>query len=135
MAGMSKLPATIITLIAVLSAIAAPVLLAIHIANNAARETEINRALSYAQQALHRSDSTAIQIDIGIKSLTEARHVPCSRESLELMRKIDVSSTYIQAIGHISGDWLQCSSLDSQGTALNLGPPDMIQPTGVKIRE
>jgi sensor c-di-GMP phosphodiesterase-like protein len=135
MAGMSKLPATIITLIAALLAIVAPVLLALHIANNAARETEINRALSYAREALHRSDSTAIQIDVGITSLTEARHVPCSRESLALMRKIDVSSTYIQAIGHISGDWLVCSSLDSQGMALNLGPADMIQPTGVKIRE
>jgi sensor c-di-GMP phosphodiesterase-like protein len=131
---MTKLSATILTLIAALIAIAAPILLALHIASKESHETEVNRVLSYAREALHRSDSTAIQIDVGIKSLTEARQEPCSRESLALMRKIDVSSTYIQAIGHISGDWLQCSSLDSQGAALSLGPPDMIQPSGVKIR-
>jgi sensor c-di-GMP phosphodiesterase-like protein len=131
---MKKLSATILTLIAALFAIATPILFALNIANKEARETEVNRVLSYARQALHRSDSTAIQIDEGISSLTAAGHVPCSPESLALMRKIDVSSTYIQAIGHISGNLLVCSSLDSQGAALNLGPPDMIQPTGVKIR-
>ncbi|HEX5056602.1 MAG TPA: EAL domain-containing protein [Gammaproteobacteria bacterium] len=131
---MRKLSATILILTAALFAIAAPILLALHIADKEARKAELNRVLSYAREALHRSDSTAMQIDVGIKSLVEAGYAPCSRESLALMRKIDVSSTYIQAIGRMSGDSLVCSSLDSQGETLNLGPPDMIQPTGVKIR-
>jgi sensor c-di-GMP phosphodiesterase-like protein len=123
---MRKLSASIATLAVVLFAIMAPVLLALRIADDEAREDELSRALFYARDALHRSDSTTVQIDLGIRSLASEGHAPCSPENLALMRKIDVSSSYLQAIGHMSGDRLVCSSLGGQEAGLNLGPPDMV---------
>jgi sensor c-di-GMP phosphodiesterase-like protein len=43
-------------------------------------------------------------------------------------------SSYIQAIGHISGDQLICSSLERVGSRLNLGPVDITQSSGTRLR-
>jgi len=133
---MPKRSATLVTVIAVILAIAVPTLLAIYMARIEAVESEKTRALAYAREAVHRSDATAEQIDAGIKALAaEAqRSGPCSNASLALMRRIDVASSYIQAIGHVSGTQLICSSIGQESFGLELGPPDMEHPGGVKLR-
>ena len=50
------------------------------------------------------------------------------------MKKIDVESSYIQAIGHVSDTHMDCASVDAQDNGLELGPVDTTQPTGVKLR-
>jgi sensor c-di-GMP phosphodiesterase-like protein len=132
---MTKNFVTIITLVAALLAVAAPILFSISIAHREARDAEMSRVLAYARDVVHRSDSTADQIDAGIQKLT-AMHAadPCSRESREAMEQIDVASSYLQAIGHVSGNIMECASVSTGNVKIDLGPPDVVQPTGVKIR-
>jgi sensor c-di-GMP phosphodiesterase-like protein len=133
---MNKRCATLLTLVAALIAIGTPTLLALHLAGKQARDSASQTALAYAQDVVHRSDATADQVQMAFNQLQEEAHhsAPCSPASLEIMKRIDVESSYIQAVGHVSGERMDCASVDAHGSGLELGPVDVIQPTGVKLR-
>lgn len=133
---MHKRYAILITLIAALVAIGAPIVVALALAAKQAHDSVAQLALAYARDVVHRSDATADQVWTGIVQLQEeARHSgPCSAASIKLMRKIALESSYIQAIGHVSGTQMDCASMDAQGHDLELGLPELTQPTGVRLR-
>jgi sensor c-di-GMP phosphodiesterase-like protein len=133
---MNKRCATLLTLAAALIAVATPIVVALYLADKQARDSASQLALAYARDVVHRSDATADQVGRAFMALQEeARHsAPCSPASLELMKKIDVESSYIQAIGHVSGTHMDCASVDAHGNGLELGPVETTQPTGVKLR-
>jgi sensor c-di-GMP phosphodiesterase-like protein len=124
----------VLAVLGIALAIALPVSLSIFLARHQGMEQEEQRALGYAREVLSRSEATAREIDEGVTALKAVNGSnPCSAASLELMRKIDVSSAFIQAIGAIDGTLLLCSSLTGVGPAVELGLPDVIQPSGVRI--
>lgn len=82
----------------------------------------------------HRTDVTTDQMDAAFKALEaeEPHSGICSAASQSLMKGLDLGSSQIQALGHAQGDSLKCSSL--RADALELGPPDLVQPSGVRLR-
>jgi sensor c-di-GMP phosphodiesterase-like protein len=132
---MPKSTATYAIVIAALLAIALPVLLAIHLADRQARETEISIVTGYARDVLHRSETTSEQILAANDALVAAHSAdPCSDSNIAIMRRLDLSSDYVQAIGYVAGERLLCSSQGRDVNGLALGPVDWVQPTGVRMR-
>lgn len=116
-------------------AISLLVALSLYLANDQSRKAEFKHALGYAHDVLHRSEQTARQIDAGIKALVAAHaSEPCAEASLDHMRRIDLSSKYIQSIGHVSGSTLMCSSLGMDLADVELGEVDVHDADGVKTR-
>ncbi len=126
--------AVIVTILVAALAIAAPIWVAVRESRHQAISAEQARAMTYAEDVLHRSDTAADQVGAGIAMLRAIPDGPCSAKSIALMRGIDLSSSYIQGIGHIVGDRLMCSSFGSHGAGLPLGPVEIRTSRGVAIR-
>ncbi len=112
-----------------------PVLIALNQSWRHGQAEEIQKVLDYAKDVQHRTDATADQISAGVKRLKDAHQSdPCSADSLAIMRDIDLSSSYIQAIGHVTNGIFECSSLGPQGSGWDLGPVDFVSSKGVIFR-
>jgi len=102
--------------ISVLAAFAAAVLLpwlALQEARHQAFNTSAEITRGYAQDVLHRAEETAQQAQEAIQLLATQPDEPCSPAGLALMRRIDLTSTYIQAVGFVRNSVVQCSSMGS----------------------
>lgn len=129
---MNKTLTTIVALVAALISIVSPILLAIMLSRQQGLNNQKSDVLAYARDVIRRSDEVTDQISAGIQALVAAHaDEPCSDANIALMRQIDISSSYIQAIGYVSGDRLICSSLGLSNTNWPLGPVDLITSNGV----
>ena len=132
---MSKSFATVVTLTAALLAVAIPVVVAIRLADQQARATQMALVATYAKDALHRSETTSKQAFDATQALgASPSEDPCSDANLAIMRRFDLASSYLHALGHIVDGEIGCSSLGRDAGALPLGPVDWITPAGNKIR-
>ncbi|MFL6716190.1 MAG: CSS-motif domain-containing protein, partial [Burkholderiaceae bacterium] len=108
-------PLTAIIILAITVGISTPVALSAFFTRQEIIRNEKDRALAYASDVLARSEAVTDQVDNGIKTLAAAGFTdPCSAPSLALMKQIDLSSSYIQAIGYVSKDKMVCSSLGTE---------------------
>jgi sensor c-di-GMP phosphodiesterase-like protein len=108
------------TLVVALAALLLPPWLALREAHRQAFDAEAALTQGYARDVLHRTDETGRQALAGIRTLVRSGLPPCSLGARELMREIDLTSTYLQAIGYVSNGVLTCSSMT--GPPVPLGP-------------
>ncbi len=119
----------------VLLAVAFPIGLSIYFAEHEAISVEKQRAVSYARDALGRTEATMEQINNAFERMRMLPGAdPCSEQHLALMRQLDLASSYIQAIGVEQDNRLVCSSLGSEVSGVDLGPVDIVQPNGLRLR-
>jgi sensor c-di-GMP phosphodiesterase-like protein len=100
-----------LTLVLALAVLMLPPWLAMREAQRQAFDAESALTLGYARDVLHRTDETGRQALAGIKALVDSGLPPCSDGARELMREIDLTSTYLQAIGYVRNGVLVCSSM------------------------
>lgn len=128
-------PLTFVTYSALIVGMLTPVGLTVYFTRQEVIRFEEEQSLFYAADVVARSEAIVDQIDIGIKSLVAAQSGdPCSASSQTLMKQIDVSSSYIQTIGYVVGNRILCSSMGAEIGGLEIGPVDMVRPTGVRLR-
>lgn len=133
---MKKSIAIALTLAVATLAVGTPVWLAIEESERRGLEMATERALGYARDILRRSDSTVDQVAKGFARLKQSGDIlPCSDENLGLMRQIDLSSKYVQAIGHMDDEHLVCSSLGRDTKGLLIGSPDFTTRMGVAVHK
>lgn len=114
-------------------AIAAPIVISVQLARHEALLNEESKVRDSAHDVLRRTDKTADQMTAAIAKLTALKAPPCSPQEIAVMRQIDVGSSYIQAVGRISGDTLLCSSLGTT-KPIALGPPTLYTDKGATDR-
>ena len=124
-----------VAVLVVVISIAAPLLIAILLAYHQGRETEMQLVSAYARDVLHRAEGTIEQGYAAINTMVERNSaVPCSDANLALMRKLNLESSYLQAVGYVVNDRMVCSSQGREGMDFALGPVDWVSLRHVRIR-
>src|SRR5208282_5062025 len=113
-----------------LTAVVAPIWVSIHLAWRQSVAAEEDRVRYNARDVLRRGEETRQQMASGLQLLTKANLPPCSAAEIDLMRQIDVSSSYIQAVARIQGDSLTCTSLGTSNP-IPVGPATLTSDRGV----
>ena len=112
------------------AAICAPILASIYLAWHQSLAAQKSLSLAYAHDSLRRVEEAANQFAVAKHRIDIAKFTPCSPSDIDLLRQIDLGSSYIQAAGRTSGNTLLCTS---QGvtTPVSLGKPSLISSRGV----
>lgn len=132
---MGKRPLTLVIFLVAFVGILFPISFSIYLAREEALDLEKERALSYAQEVVKKSEIVTDQIGVATEKLAELPYEePCSPAGRALMQQIDLSSSYIQAVGYVSDNRMVCSSLQTEIEGLALGPIDMVRPRGATLR-
>ena len=131
---MSKTAATAFAVIVGIVAIATPILVSIQLAKREGLNDAKTQIMALATDVLRRYEESADQLFAAQDRLIRAGAAdPCSDANIAIMRELDISSSYLQAVGYVSGTRLICSSLGKYGKGIELGPPDFVSQHGVSI--
>lgn len=80
-----------------------------------------------ANEVLLRTEFMGDQMEVAFDQIDRlGNQDPCGPDAIAAMKELDLSSSYIQALGHVSGNQLVCSSLAETGEVIDLGPPDLL---------
>src|SRR5919112_360546 len=122
------------SLVAVFLAMTLPIAIAVLLAQHEGHQAEERYLYSLANSALRPSEGTADQLTSGAGIVNAmSPEEACSESGLDRMRRIDLSSTLLQAVGRIEGDTMVCSSFTGS-QAVPLGPPTLRSQTDAVIR-
>ena len=132
---MNRILSMSLALIVVALAVAAPIAAALYISHQQSLDVEMTAALALADEVVRRTDKTNEQVISTLRTMSKGKPAdPCSNAQIQLMREIDITSSYLQAVGHIVDGRLICSSLGNHGSGVELGPVDYTSATGVVVR-
>ena len=132
---MRKRIATWITLAVGLLVILSTISLALYLAHRQSIAEESSIASAMTREMLRRADAMGDEAQDAYVQLDQAHLAdPCSDEGLVLMRNIGMKANYLQAVGYVRGQSLQCSSFGRYDEGLPLGPASYVTSMGTRIR-
>jgi len=130
---MQRSTGVVIAVVVGTAAVVIPIWLSIRLAWNESLEDVEARVRYNVTDVLRRSDETRDQVGQGLRELRKANLAPCSAGEVDVMRRIDLDSSYIQAVGRMQGENLICTSLGTTGP-IPLGPVTLVTDRGVAAR-
>lgn len=132
---MKKALSTALVFLVGLTLVAGPVFVAIDVAKRQSIDIESKKAMLLADEVMRRSDETSRQAIVVLKTLAANKSAgTCSPDEIALMRKLAISSSYLQSVGRVQANRLVCSSLGHHGAGFDLGPPDYVSVLGATVR-
>lgn len=114
-------------------AIIAPILTSLYMSRRQSLSTEQSHLLSYARDTMRRAYETRDEFGQAVRQIGNDGEPPCSPQEMAIMRRIDLTSSYLQAVGRIEGNHLICTSLGTTAHS-EVGPPALITENGVAER-
>ena len=130
---MKPRPGITIAIVVGTLAFLAPILASLLLAWRQGINDEKAQGVRYAAEVVRRGEETAHQFGRAIQLLNTDHLAPCSPQEIQLMRQIDVGSSYLQMVGRISGDTLECTSLGTT-QPMHLGHATLTTDHGVHER-
>lgn len=118
--------------LACLAAVAIPISASFCFAKRYIQDQELQRLGGLAGEVLRRSEQTRAQINAASDALMRLDVPPCSEQAIARMRSIDVTSSYLQAVGYVANDRLMCTSLGTHGAGIPLGDTTPRRPSGIR---
>ncbi|VXB78891.1 EAL domain-containing protein [Massilia sp. 9I] len=131
---MKKTAVMLLTLLVAIAGMSLPIWVAMEESQRQAYTAESAHALGYARDVVLRGNETGRQLQTAVAQLERHAEAPCSPQSIDDMRRLDLGSTYIQAIGYVEGDRMLCSSIAGAAAVLELGAPDYAGASGALVR-
>ncbi|HVZ84008.1 MAG TPA: EAL domain-containing protein [Terracidiphilus sp.] len=110
-----------------------PIAISLRLAWKQGIEDQKREGMRYASEVLRRCNETSFQFERAIRLLNNDHFAHCSPQEIDLMRQIDVGSSYIQMVGRISGNTLECTSLGTT-KPMDMGKPTLMTVTGTAER-
>jgi sensor c-di-GMP phosphodiesterase-like protein len=114
-------------------AVATPIVVSVRLARHESLEAEQRRVQGYTRDLVRRSDTAAQESFDADTALMQARLPECSAAEIALMRKLQISSRYLQMVARVSGDALVCTSLGTT-EPIPVGPVDYVGGRGGQVR-
>ena len=130
---MRRRQGVVIAMTFALVALIAPICISLLLAWNESVASEEDQGLVYAHEVLRRSEETARQFNVAIQRLNRDHLPRCSPQEIDLMRQINIGSSYIQMVGRMDGDTLECTSLGTT-TPISVGEATLITENGIAER-
>ena len=135
MSMLKKKPTTTLVLALGILAVAFPLGIALYLAYRHGMEAESRLATTIVREILRRADAAGDEATLAHRRLqVHDDRDPCSDSMIALMRDIDMASSYLQVLGHVSNGRLMCSSLGSHGNGIPLGPVDYVSSNDASVR-
>ncbi|TFW19321.1 EAL domain-containing protein [Massilia arenosa] len=88
-------------------------------------------AMGLARDVLHRANETSRQSLVAFQRMQKVATAPCSSAAVAVMQQLDLTSTYIQAVGYAHDGQVLCSSMAS--VPIRLGAPAFYTARGYAI--
>ena len=130
---MSSRPRILVAIAIALLGFVTPIVISIQLAWNESFADEEATGAHYAAEVVRRGEEAGRQIGRAVDLLNHDGFGRCSPQEMQLMRALDLGSSYVQMVGRISGNTLECTSLGTT-SPLDLGPPTLTTEHGVDER-
>jgi sensor c-di-GMP phosphodiesterase-like protein len=132
---MNKRCSEIVTVLTVILIVSACVALSRQAARYQSMHFHIKKAQALADEVIRHTDDTAAQLRAATTALAPFRQSGgCSAQEIALMRKLQISASYLQGVGRIEHNHLMCSSHGDHGAGYDLGPVDFVGSQGASVR-
>jgi len=130
---LSPRPRILVAIVIALLGFVTPIVISLQLAWNESVADEKATGAHYAGEVVRRGEEAGRQIGRAVDLLNHDHFARCSPQEIELMRALDLGSSYVQMVGRISGNTLECTSMGTSGP-LELGPPTLTTEHGVDER-
>ncbi|WP_018987430.1 EAL domain-containing protein [Methylophilus methylotrophus] len=123
-----------LTVMAIVVAVLVSIYLALMIAHNQAISKETKRLREMTNGVLIRMSAARDQFSHIVDYFSSVpEEKACLPEHIKKMQEFNVTGFFLQAVAHIQGNRIICSSISEVFDGLELGPPFRVEPDGTRV--